>query len=1016
MSYDNAAPFTRPNYEPPLQFPSTQDPKLGGYTQSQLEDLYRMNLSQYADNRVSSLRASGLSDEAQTLPFQHVEASGAFPPPPFPPIRFPSADEMASLIKSHSDQLRHDVRQNTTSPPQVPLTGLPATKSTGNDPGKSDTSSTSEMDLEDGEVSDEGSKLVGLNVDKAQYLSRIEHDKWYAASDSVIEMRRRATAALGDLHAQQIDFATLVKEGIDRKILIDLYGELGIAIPKDHEEQLNSEESETQLPQPMVTEKARLGQAANNLQLPTTNASQNLLSSSKQPALEVIVGKGNRQGQSADDRPQPVVADIARQQKASDRHAHQLEDLSQGQKPLDPAKIANPKVPVAATKAMDRKDYIARMLEARKKNLPKSTQVSESPVLNATEVARLAPKSKTMSEASNSSVVNAAAVVDSATQISGDQTAPTTTEPSKPPSGKNNPDHNANAKAQSDLEAKKKAQTELARQKMEDLLNRGQSKITKPSSPPKSVITEPVSQTIPGRDAPGVTSAISPPRALESAIPGSIISPRIETSFSIPGLFTGANQPALHVEPSVTPPVSTPKNAAAPTADGNAPSQPSIQAHQAKPIISNDAISTAVKDSGSGERHTTSSRLTGSRKRQKAADFIESPPPKSKRRLGSGDDTSVIIEVSDDELYGDTPEEAAASRVRQVTPRESAIEVKKQAHYQSSSSPSIKSSALADAPPITPSRGLGAARGGEPNGTIGLKSKEKAIEEMQRRIAELEQRRKAKSRTSRAQTPGTPAKDSLPLSFQNTPPPTVSALTSGAEEPPSTLDSAPPDTSNAGHKASALDNADIGPSNSTAHDQDEVDAMEAVTKPLPSPLSEHKDRAGTSETIHSNSLSPRGQTQHQSIASVGAGDGGGDRVGSEKEGSIRSTMPSLASPTAVHKLSDQRNPTPNSPNDGKPLPFVASKNALPGGNSEVQTTMLRLKQLRAEMAFLEQQLQAGAKGKRDMAQRSENPLALTNTPSTTDPPASLPAVGPASISDSTQQEAGTLSISSNVLF
>ena len=959
--------------------------------QSKLGEFYQMNLSQYSNDRLSSMQTTGSSDEPQNFSSHRIEASNSFPPPPFPPALSPNTDRLTS-IGSRADHFQHDARQNMTSPSSAPFSNLPAIQSTGNDPGKSDASSTSEMDLEDGEVSDEGSGQVSPNVVQAEHLERVELNTLYATSASVIEMRRRASAALKDLHAQRIDFAALLEEGIDQKTLVDLYGETGISIPKIYEKRTDSEIPGKQSLEPLGFGKAQVDQNHEQSHLPTPKASWDLTSSSNIPVLKDVVGKKNKQGQSFDD-----FADIASQPKPMDRPVPHLESLGQKPKALDPASMPTVETPVAINKAMDRKDYIARMLEARKKNLPKSTPLSDSPVLVTKEVTPPTSKSKTFDEASSSSFVNTAVAIGAATQTPGNQRSSTSFMPST------TRDSDQSAKVQSELEAKKKAQTELARQKMEALLKRGQSKTTNThqSRPSKSLNTCQVSQNPQySKEASVPTSASSLPQVLESAARSSIISPSQATPFSIPGLFTSANRPTSDAEPSVTTSVSTPRAATARTPGEDPPSRSSGEPYHFKLSTSNGTMSANVNNSDLGEGHSKSIRVTGSRKRQKAADFIDSPPSRSKRRLGSGDDTSVIIEVSDDELYGDTQEEAADTLFRQITPQPPAIEVRNPADNISFPSPSTKSSALADAPPITPSRVLGAIRDSTPNGSKGLKSKEKEIEEMQRRIAELEQRKKTKSRTSRAQTPGSPPKESVLSPVRNAPLPTVPILPSKVESSNDKSKAVAHATSDASCNADLSMNTFSGPSSTARHEQEESDASYPISKTLQPSLDQHDDPGRISESASSSSSSPK-QAQHQQVTTIRASDA----VSPKMKESVGPTILSTASSLTVLEPSEKLDPTLNPSNNGKPLPSIVAKNILASGDSEVRTALLRLEQLRVEMALLEKQLQAGTQGGENTAKGSEK-----TTPTDIPPPAgsgaSLPKAVTAPATDSVQQEAG----------
>lgn len=147
------------------------------------------------------------------------------------------------------------------------------------------------------------------------------------------------------------------------------------------------------------------------------------------------------------------------------------------------------------------------------------------------------------------------------------------------------------------------------------------------------------------------------------------------------------------------------------------------------------------------------------RKRHKAADFIDSPSVRIRRSLGQAEDTSVIIEVSEDEenensgddmdMDIDIEEDGRPTTPEQRLPN---------AHLESGKSKSIKDQPpLSDVPmrkPVTP-RILGRT---PPKVLTPKKSKEPQgleieIELMDRKIAEMQQRILAKQNASRAQTP-----------------------------------------------------------------------------------------------------------------------------------------------------------------------------------------------------------------------------------------------------------------------
>ena len=331
--------------------------------------------------------------------------------------------------------------------------------------------------------------------------------------------------------------------------------------------------------------------------------------------------------------------------------------------------------------------------------------------------------------------------------------------------------------------ANKKAQTELARQKIEALKNRGSNTQPSPGNkhnaiPPDQGIQPLVEDAQSRASQTESSNPILPLNVPEGIQQGLFYKPvSRESAFNIPGLFMNSvasekstlfdlskaqppskdSQTKLVITQGAIPGGTEPQD---PSANSQInPAQSSTRSFEAKSITS-----------ATPETHAQPTTMGGPRKRQKAVDFIDSPSSKIKRPLGQNLDTSVIIEVSEDETYGDTEnenidiEDDVAMDIDegngQNTPpkRPSNID-----------SGSVKQKAIRDLPPLSdfPSKKRATpniaaiptptihtpSRGKEPQI---LKTKEKEIELMNRRIAELEQRIKAKQSASRAQTPGTP--------------------------------------------------------------------------------------------------------------------------------------------------------------------------------------------------------------------------------------------------------------------
>lgn len=332
-------------------------------------------------------------------------------------------------------------------------------------------------------------------------------------------------------------------------------------------------------------------------------------------------------------------------------------------------------------------------------------------------------------------------------------------------------------KNDSPAKAIKKAQTELARQKIEALKNRKSNAqnshgddpgVIPPNQGPQVLAEDPQPRAVKKEPS----NSVQLGNASESMQQGLFYKPVSHgQAFNIPGLFMDsgtlesskmqllAKDPQKHLEIIQ----GTGIQAAEPQDNGV-----DFQISHTQPSTGNFELSTTT--SAVSEIPAQPTTIGEPRKRQKAADFIDSPSIKIKRPLGQNTDTSVIIEVSEDEADGDTEnenndlEDDMAMDIEVGSGRNTPLK-----NIPSIESGSIKQKTIRDLPPLSdfpgrkkttpnvavipPSIMSSPSRGKEPQI---LKTKEKEIELMNRRIAELEQRIKAKQSASRAQTPGTP--------------------------------------------------------------------------------------------------------------------------------------------------------------------------------------------------------------------------------------------------------------------
>lgn len=336
-------------------------------------------------------------------------------------------------------------------------------------------------------------------------------------------------------------------------------------------------------------------------------------------------------------------------------------------------------------------------------------------------------------------------------------------------------------KKETDAEAKKRAKTELARQKIEELKNRGNTAQSSNRINPKGLqpILEPVeeSQLRLSQEEPTATSHFTP---ISQAIPASSTFMTLSRKpiVTIPGLFMESMppEPVLIVDQPESSLDDTDPQAAPriiPISDfQNGGIQRSEEESERSPVQSAFGVNSTSLNL---VKQVQPAATPEPRRRQKAADFIDSTPTKARRPLGHNNDTSVIIEVSDNEETGDTEnenidiDEDIAMDIDEDNFQSSPT---KQPH--SIESVPGKQKLIRDLPPLsdfpprkkislnavlTPPVVQTPTKIKDPES---YQTKVKEIEVMNKRIAELEQRIKAKHTASRAETPGTPRRSASP--------------------------------------------------------------------------------------------------------------------------------------------------------------------------------------------------------------------------------------------------------------
>ena len=549
----------------------------------------------------------------------------------------------------------------------------------------------------------------------------------------VDQKMEEAEEALRDLHSQGFDFNRIVNAGLNPDVIRKLYTKIGVTVTASsstlQHEVVKPQFVSKDIPTESVPGAATMGIDDQHSKSPERDSIGD--GPGKDRITNPNTGEGKMNG-----RPTVAVA------KTEEKSVQGQASLARSSK----VSSANPLgkasgIKNSETKILDRKEYIARMLAAK---AGKSTGSATTPISSMTS---------TITDSGASAQVRPS---DSTASITPADVLPKSNESYNPAS--------EIQKEDLDVEAKRKAQTDLARQKIEALKLRESIQQQARTGTSNDAVRH--SQQPSAKDAPNfpLEGSVPTSRPLPSR-QSSYFSPASQKPpFSIPGLFMTSDPPE-----SVDPPqplanevfaVSS-RRVGYTTLDSSqqglrphtpeSAQPPPIDTTTRSPQLSislNPALPTAIAT-------TTSSN----RKRQKASDFIDSPSTRVKRPLGQQEDTSVIIDISDDDFSNNTSEDESIV-MKPVGSRDllSKSQVVASVNGQERAIKSLPP--LTDFPPrqkpavMTPPAAQASGQSGDPKG---LKSKEMEIEFMNRKIAELEQRIaiKAKQTTSRTHSPRT---------------------------------------------------------------------------------------------------------------------------------------------------------------------------------------------------------------------------------------------------------------------
>lgn len=542
---------------------------------------------------------------------------------------------------------------------------------------------------------------------------------------NVIQKMEDAKQALRDLHSQGFDFNQLVNAGLNPRILRCLYTK--IEVP----------------PAPSSGLLQRKIARSETLDVPTEStpgaASEGVRGGHPNP----LPKSSNGDFHDNDDLPksvktnnEPTVVAAKSEGKATQNQA----SLAKSSKYPSLNSLGKTSgVKIGETKVVDRKEYIARMLAA-KASKPPVTSISVS------------SETPTITDSGAAAQVQSSATAAARLPVTVQQA------PSELVSGAV-----AIQNEEPDVEAKRKAQTHLARQKIEALKLR--ESFQQARSPISSVATRSsqldLVDDVSNKPA---ESSVPAPRPLPSR-QSSYFSPASQKPpFSIPGLFmsSDAPEPTILSQPSANESITVLSQAIGHTTFAS--SQENLGPHASVPAVDQRSnLPETSFDLMSALPMTNSNTLTttSNRKRQKASDFIDSPSTRVKRPLGQQEDTSVIIDISDDEVSNDISADEflgtediegsrkSLPRKTQVNTLDNGKEKPVKILPPLTEFPQRTKSVMITAPTAQVS--------GQGVDFKGLKLKEMEIEVINRKIAELEQRMaiKARQTMSRNHSPGT---------------------------------------------------------------------------------------------------------------------------------------------------------------------------------------------------------------------------------------------------------------------
>ena len=553
------------------------------------------------------------------------------------------------------------------------------------------------------------------------------------AGKTVLEIRKLAKSALLGLLPHSIRYADLLAAGVDENTLRSLYEEIGVKVPpktslmttENHNNDINNNNN---------TRTSSVNSMGQNHSAALTTASDHNNRNRDYPAALVArppplppppptssspkAAVSTQAGQDLVGHPEnsfsfPAGAPPKRQEEVKSRNT----SLSLPVPNVVTSKSIS--AVVKTSKPLERKDYIARLLAAK----------------NATAKAPTVP---TRSNQVPPLVKNSSNSTKDATAVSIDASVTKELPLSY---------HSLNGPKAMDPEAIKQAQTNLARQKIEALKKRNHTLAEQTLASRVELQAREPTTPVPAPDSSLSTAPTILPQAKQDVLPQSSASQPSQQAERIHNSrpqspITPTTSQIDRVQVSAAPLSGIPGlfMTSAPLASPRSVASPSLAVLQ--------------------QSTTTAISGINPRKRPLAADLNDLSTSTIKRPFGQTRHVEVVIDVSDDDsgditdgsdMDVDDVEDGTTSRHSQTV---TDISVTKSLHDPPLPRDTTRrKSVVATSAANTPSASQTPGKGKRPED---LRSREEEIQLMHEKIAELEQRRKSKQGTSRAQTPGTP--------------------------------------------------------------------------------------------------------------------------------------------------------------------------------------------------------------------------------------------------------------------